>query len=161
MTGKIKKFFCGFVLASALPLFAQTYDLPLIIVNTNGKTLEKGADKIPATMRILDNGTNSVADSAKGELMNIGIKIRGQTSADFPKKGYGLELKARACQNVADTACHDTSLKVLGMPKNADWVFHGLRTLPERAIQGRVPAARKNQARQVPRAYRETQGRRR
>ncbi|MBO4437457.1 MAG: CotH kinase family protein [Fibrobacter sp.] len=125
MTGKFKTLFCGFVLATALPLFAQSYDLPLIIVNTNGKTLEKGADKIPATMRILDNGTNSVADSAKGELMNIGIKIRGQTSADFPKKGYGLELKARACQNVADTACHDTSLKVLGMPKNADWVFHG------------------------------------
>lgn len=125
MTGKFKTLFCGFVLAMVVPLFAQTYDLPLIIVNTNGKTLEKGADKIPATMRILDNGTNSVADSAKGELMNIGIKIRGQTSADFPKKGYGLELKARACQNVADTACHDTSLKVLGMPKNADWVFHG------------------------------------
>ncbi len=118
--------FCGMVLAMALPLFAQTYDLPLIIVNTqNGKTLEKGADKIPGTMRILDKGTNSVADSSKGELMNIGIKIRGQTSADFPKKGYGIELKARACTNVADTACHDTSLKVLGMPKNADWVFHG------------------------------------
>ena len=57
--------------------------------------------------------------------IDIGIKIRGQTSADFPKKGYGIELKARACTNVADTACHDTSLKVLGMPKSADWVFHG------------------------------------
>ena len=114
-------FFC---LVTAV--FAQTYDLPLIIVNTqNGKALEKGADKIPATMRILDNGTNTLADSSRGELMNIGIKIRGQTSADFPKKGYGIELKARACTNVADTACHDTSLKVLGMPKNADWVFHG------------------------------------
>lgn len=126
MFKKFKISLCGMVLAMALPLFAQTYDLPLIIVNTqNGKALEKGADKIPGTMRILDKGTNSVADSAKGELMNIGIKIRGQTSADFPKKGYGLELKARACTNVADTACHDTSLKVLGMPKNADWVFHG------------------------------------
>ena len=125
MSSKTKFLLCGLFLAMTFSSYAQTYDLPLIIVNTNGKTLEKGADKIPATMRILDKGTNSVADSSKGELMNIGIKIRGQTSADFPKKGYGIELKARACTNVADTACHDTSLKVLGMPKNADWVFHG------------------------------------
>lgn len=123
---RLPRILCAAALLFATAAFAQTYDLPLIIVNTqNGKTLEKGADKIPATMRILDKGTNSVADSSKGEKYNIGIKIRGQTSADFPKKGYGVELKARPCTNVADTACHDTSLKVLGMPKNADWVFHG------------------------------------
>jgi len=126
MFNKSKIFFFSIVLAMALPIFAQSYDLPLIIVNTqNRQALQKGADKIPATMSILDKGTNNVADSSKGEKYNIGIKIRGQTSADFPKKGYGIELKARSCTNVADTACHDTSLKVLGMPKNADWVFHG------------------------------------
>jgi hypothetical protein len=126
MFNKSKIFFFCIVLAMALPIFAQSYDLPLVIVNTQNKqALQKGADKIPATMSILDKGTNSVADSSKGEKYNIGIKIRGQTSADFPKKGYGIELKARSCTNVADTACHDTSLKVLGMPKNADWVFHG------------------------------------
>jgi len=126
MFNKSKFFFFCIVLAMALPIFAQSYDLPLVIVNTqNRQALQKGADKIPATMSILDKGTNSVADSSKGEKYNIGIKIRGQTSADFPKKGYGIELKARSCTNVADTACHDTSLKVLGMPKNADWVFHG------------------------------------
>ena len=126
MFNKSKIFFFCIVLAMALPIFAQSYDLPLVIVNTQNKqALQKGADKIPATMSILDKGTNSIADSSKGEKYNIGIKIRGQTSADFPKKGYGIELKARSCTNVADTACHDTSLKVLGMPKNADWVFHG------------------------------------
>ena len=126
MQSKPTAFIYGIILAMALPLFAQTYDLPLIIVNTqNGKALQKGADKIPATMRVLENATNTLADSAKGTKYDIGIKVRGQTSADFPKKSYGLELKARACNNVADTACHDTSLKVLGMPKNADWVFHG------------------------------------
>ncbi len=126
MSSKTKFLFCGLFLAITFSSYAQTYDLPLIIVNTqNGKALQKGADKIPATMRVLENATNSLADSAKGTKYEIGIKIRGQTSADFPKKSYGLELKARACNNVADTACHDTSLKVLGMPKNADWVFHG------------------------------------
>ena len=108
-----------------VPLFAQTYDLPLIVVNTKGKTLEKGADKIPGTMRIVDNGTNQLSDSSNATPIEIGIKIRGQTSADFPKKGYGLELKAKACTNLKDTTCHDTTMKILGMPKNADWVFHG------------------------------------
>ena len=122
---RLSRILCVAALFCATAAFAQTYDLPLIVVNTKGKTLEKGADKIPGTMRIVDNGTNSLADSSKATPIEIGIKIRGQTSADFPKKGYGLELKARACTNVADTACHDTSLKVLGMPKNADWVFHG------------------------------------
>ena len=62
-----KKIIFSLVFYLATFAFAQTYDLPLIIVNTqNGKALEKGADKIPGTMRILDKGTNSVADSAKG-----------------------------------------------------------------------------------------------
>ena len=34
MFKKFKISLCGMVLAMALPLFAQTYDLPLIIVNT-------------------------------------------------------------------------------------------------------------------------------
>ena len=125
MSKKSKFFFYGIFLAMVVPLFAQTYDLPLIVVNTKGKTLEKGADKIPGTMRIVDNGTNQLSDSSNATPIEIGIKIRGQTSADFPKKGYGLELKAKACTNLKDTTCHDTTMKILGMPKNADWVFHG------------------------------------
>ena len=120
-----KKLVCTIALCLSAGAFAQSYDLPLIVVNTKGKTLEKGADKIPGTMRIVDNGTNTLADSSKATPIEIGIKIRGQTSADFPKKGYGLELKAKACTNLKDTTCHDTTMKILGMPKNADWVFHG------------------------------------
>ena len=54
---RLPRILCAAALLFATAAFAQTYDLPLIIVNTqNGKTLEKGADKIPATMRILDEG---------------------------------------------------------------------------------------------------------
>ncbi len=112
-----KLLLCTAALLFASAAFAQTYDLPLIVVNTKGKELSKGADKIPGEMRIVDNGSNTLSDSSKAEKINVGIKIRGQTSADFPKKGYSVELH--------DPSGQDTSLKVLGMPKNADWVFHG------------------------------------
>ena len=112
-----KLLLCTAALLFASAAFAQTYDLPLIVVNTKGQNLAKGADKIPGEMRIVDNGSNTLSDSSKVDKIDIGIKIRGQTSADFPKKGYGVELH--------DPTGQDTSLKVLGMPKNADWVFHG------------------------------------
>ena len=112
-----KLLLCTAALLLASAAFAQTYDLPLIVVNTKGKELSKGADKIPGEMRIVDNGSNTLSDSSKAEKIDVGIKIRGQTSADFPKKGYSVELH--------DPTGQDTSLKVLGMPKNADWVFHG------------------------------------
>jgi hypothetical protein len=112
-----KLLLCTAALLLASAAFAQTYDLPLIVVNTKGKELSKGADKIPGEMRIVDNGSNTLSDSSKAEKIDVGIKIRGQTSADFPKKGYSVELH--------DPSGQDTSLKVLGMPKNADWVFHG------------------------------------
>ena len=47
MFNKSKIFFFCIVLAMALPIFAQSYDLPLVIVNTqNRQALQKGADKI-------------------------------------------------------------------------------------------------------------------
>ena len=76
----ISLFFC---LATAA--FAQTYDLPIIFVDTKGQCLDNTKnDKMPATMRVLDAATNNVADSAKGTQYNIGIKVRGQSSAMFP-----------------------------------------------------------------------------
>ena len=71
--------------------FAQTYDLPIIFVDTKQQCLDnKLLEKIPATMKVLDGQTNNVADSAKGAFYNIGIKVRGQSSAMFPKPGYSV-----------------------------------------------------------------------
>ena len=73
---------------------AQTYDLPILFVDTKGKCLDnKVTEKIPATMKVLDGATNNVADSAKGTLYDIGIKVRGQSSAMFPKPGYSIEVR--------------------------------------------------------------------
>ena len=97
---------------------AQTYDLPIIFVDTKGKCLDsKVTEKIPATMRVLDGKTNSVADSAKGTLYDIGIKVRGQSSALFPKPGYGVEVR--------DEKGEGLDVSLFGLPPADDWVFHG------------------------------------
>ncbi len=98
--------------------YAQTYDLPIIFVDTKQKCLDnKVTDKIPATMRVLDGKTNNVADSAKGTLYDIGIKVRGQSSAMFPKPGYSIEIR--------DEKGEGKDVSLFGLPPFDDWVLHG------------------------------------
>ncbi len=97
---------------------AQTYDLPIVFVDTKGKCLDsKVTEKIPATMKVLDGKTNNVADSAKGTRYDIGIKVRGQSSALFPKPGYGVEVR--------DEKGEGKDVSLFGLPPSDDWVFHG------------------------------------
>ena len=105
----------GFGLAGA---FAQTYDLPIVFIDTKGKCLDNTVnDKMPATMSVLDAATNNVADSAKGTHYNIGIKVRGQSSAKFPKPGYSVEVR--------DEKGEGMDVSMFGLPPADDWVFHG------------------------------------
>ena len=106
---------CCFVAGMSL---AQTYDLPIVFVDTKGKCLDsKVTEKIPATMKVLDGKTNNVADSAKGTRYDIGIKVRGQSSALFPKPGYGVEVR--------DEKGEGKDVSLFGLPPSDDWVFHG------------------------------------
>ena len=105
----------GFGLAGA---FAQTYDLPIVFIDTKGECLDNTVnDKMPATMSVLDAATNNVADSAKGTHYDIGIKVRGQSSAKFPKPGYSVEVR--------DNQGEGLDVSMLGLPPADDWVFHG------------------------------------
>jgi hypothetical protein len=98
--------------------FAQTYDLPIVFIDTKQKCLDKSVtEKIPATMKVLDGKTNNVADSAKGTRYDIGIKVRGQSSAMFPKPGYGVEVR--------DEKGEGMDVSLFGLPPGDDWVFHG------------------------------------
>lgn len=113
----IKKALLSCCFAAGMSL-AQTYDLPIVFVDTKGKCLDKNVtEKIPATMRVLDGEKNSVADSAKGTLYDIGIKVRGQSSALFPKPGYGVEVR--------DEKGEGLDVSLFGLPPADDWVFHG------------------------------------
>ena len=105
----------GCIISSA---YAQTYDLPIVFVDTKGECLDsKVTEKIPATMKVLDGKTNNVADSAKGTRYDIGIKVRGQSSALFPKPGYGVEVR--------DEKGEGLDVSLFGLPPSDDWVFHG------------------------------------
>jgi hypothetical protein len=68
-------------------------------------------------MKVLDGKTNNVADSAKGTRYDIGIKVRGQSSALFPKPGYGVEVR--------DEKGEGKDVSLFGLPPSDDWVFHG------------------------------------
>ena len=118
MFSKPKIIFYGFIFAMVIPLFAQTIDLPAIFIDTKQKCLDnKVTEKIPATMKVLDGATNNVADSAKGTLYDIGIKVRGQSSAMFPKPGYSIEIR--------DDKGEGTDVSMFGLPPSDDWVLHG------------------------------------
>jgi hypothetical protein len=47
----------------------------------------------------------------------IGIEPRGQSSLQWPKKNYSIEFRNEIGE--------DSSVAVLGMPKESDWVLHG------------------------------------
>ncbi|SHK54057.1 CotH kinase family protein [Fibrobacter sp. UWH4] len=97
---------------------AQTYDLPIVFIDTKGECLDQNVtEKIPATMKVLDGATNNVADSAKGTRYDIGIKVRGQSSAKFPKPGYSIEVR--------DEKGEGMDVSLFGLPPGDDWVLHG------------------------------------
>ncbi|WP_295858558.1 CotH kinase family protein [uncultured Fibrobacter sp.] len=118
MFSKPKIIFYGFIFAMVIPLFAQTIDLPAIFIDTKQQCLDKNVtEKIPATMKVLDGATNNIADSAKGTFYNIGIKVRGQSSALFPKPGYSVEVRDEKGEGI--------DVSMFGLPPADDWVLHG------------------------------------
>ena len=98
--------------------FAQTYDLPIMFIDTKQKCLDyKVTKKLPATIKVLDAKTNNVADSSKATQYNIGIKVRGKSSATQPKSNYTIEFY--------DSTGKDMNVGLLGLPPSDDWALLG------------------------------------
>ncbi len=115
---KLNSFFYGFILAMVIPVFAQTYDSPIIFIDTKQRCLDnRVTEKLPATIRVLDGKTNNVVDSSKATPYEIGIKVRGGLSANFPKLNYTIEFH--------DSTGKDINASLLGLPPSDDWVLHG------------------------------------
>ena len=113
-----KTLVCTIALCLSASAFAQTYDLPIIFIDTKLKCLDdKIIEKIPATIRVLDGKTNNVADSSKATPYEIGIKVRGRGSSGFPKLNYTIEYH--------DSTDKDINVSLLGLPPSDDWVLHG------------------------------------
>lgn len=97
----------------------ESSNLPIIIIDTHGASIPD-EPKVDADMGIIDNGPgqrNNVNDPFNDFNGKIGIELRGSSSQSFDKKSYSIELR--------DLQGNDTSISVLGMPKESDWVLHG------------------------------------
>jgi hypothetical protein len=118
------RFFCTITLTIALCSATQTMaqanfdsNLPIVVVETNGQTI-LDEPKIEVQFKIVNNGPGLTNNPAGPFVFDgfAGIETRGQTSQFFSdKKPYGIELH--------DAAGNELASKLLGMPKESDWVL--------------------------------------
>jgi hypothetical protein len=93
--------------------------LPVLVIDTEGKQIVEEV-KVDAAMYVVEDhdgtlqGIESQPRTFEGP---IGIEVRGSTSAGFPKKSYGVEIR--------DGLGQDTDFPLLGLPAESDWVFYG------------------------------------
>lgn len=92
-------------------------DLPIVMINTNGQTIQDDP-KIMADMGIIWNGEgnrNHTTDPYNAYDGKIGIEVRGNYSASLPQKPFSLELW--------DVNGNDIKAPLLGMPEETDWLL--------------------------------------
>ncbi len=95
----------------------ESSELPIFMINTLGQTIVEDT-KIDALMDIKYNGPGSVTyltDSSNIYSGNIGIEIRGATSAGYPQTPYGIETRTEWGSN--------NNVSILGLPAENDWVL--------------------------------------
>ena len=94
--------------------------LPIIKIESNEFGIPYKRIEVPATIEIIDNGNgkyNKPEDPVNGHKGPIQIEVRGESSAYFPKRPYDIELQ--------DAEAKDTSVSLLGMPRESDWILQG------------------------------------
>ncbi|MFT7512887.1 MAG: hypothetical protein ACI9QL_002095 [Candidatus Omnitrophota bacterium] len=106
-----------FVLLAA-DILSFDSDLPLVVVDTYGQTIDGNTPRF-SFMAIIDpNATTqraSITDAAEfADTMEI--NIRGSSSGGFPKKQFKVELKTESGEE------QDASL--LGMGSESDWILY-------------------------------------
>ena len=99
-------------------------NLPIIIINTENGAEIPDEPKILGTMKIIQrpNGArNFLTDANTDKFLDysgtIGIETRGSSSQELPKKPYGINT-------LEDDGIEDKGVKLLGMPKEDDWVLN-------------------------------------
>lgn len=118
----MKRLFTALLILITSDLQAQVQftssDLPIVIINTNGQEIPNN-DKIMADMGVIWNGDgvrNYLTDPRNHYNGKIGIELRGSSTLMFPKKGYAVETR--------DSAGENLNVNLLGFPSENDWVFN-------------------------------------
>lgn len=91
-------------------------DLPLIIIDTEGRTIVDDS-KVKAKMKIIanTNAVNKFTDLPNDYNGYIGIELRGSSSINYPQKPYLFETRTAAGENM--------NFPVLGLPEENDWLL--------------------------------------
>ncbi len=108
------------VVPSIIAQILTNSNLPIIVINTNNTAIPD-EPKINATMGIIYNGdgnSNNINDAFNHYNGRIGIETRGNSTQDFDKKTYSIELRTSTNE--------DTSIALLNMPKEEDWILHAM-----------------------------------
>ena len=98
---------------------ADSSEIPIVMLNVPSGFIPD-EPKVPATMKIIDNGAgniNRISDTKYAFEGSIEIERRGSSSQDMPKHSYGFKI--------VDKDGKDTSFSLLGMPKESDWILKG------------------------------------
>ena len=93
--------------------------LPIILIHTfeSGTLSSYGTDHVPAALQVLEPSSGRSRLVGRAALdARIGIHVRGETSRNFPKKQYAMELRA-------DGEDDDSGRPLLGLPSHSDWVL--------------------------------------
>jgi len=121
MNTKCKSLFILYIFLFSFSAKGQTIvdfstDLPLVIINTDGKTIPN-EPKIMGTMKIVNNesGVNRYKDEGNDYDGYIGIELRGSSSQGYPQKPYAVETRNADGSN--------NNVSILGMPEENDWVL--------------------------------------
>ncbi len=101
------------------PVDYSSFNLPLMIINTNGQTIPD-EPRIVADMGLIDNGEgqpNHDSDDWNEYSGKISIEQRGESSIGFKKKSYSIELQYEDGSN--------NNVSILGLPEENDFVLYG------------------------------------
>ncbi|MCA9212788.1 MAG: lamin tail domain-containing protein [Planctomycetales bacterium] len=99
----------------------DTSNLPIVVVNTFGDSVPGvgsnfGDGAFIGIIEPGEDGTTRLTDDFTVTTRG-GLHVRGSSSSGFAKKQYRVEFW--------DEQNEDLKLPVLGMPKEADWIFYG------------------------------------
>jgi hypothetical protein len=101
------------------PISLDSLDIPIVLIETDEYGYNFNSSK-PAHMGIIRNKSghfNKLIDSCNDYNGRINIKGRGETSEDSPKPSFKIELQ--------DSAGNNNNTKILGLPKENDFVLYG------------------------------------
>lgn len=97
---------------------AAVSPLPVIWIETGGKPIVEGT-KIAGRIKVIqdhDGTHNDIEEAPVAFDSAMGIEIRGNFTATFPKLSYSVELR--------DETGIDVERPLLGMPPGSDWVLY-------------------------------------